>query len=75
MFKKAMSKMWLLRRLKKLDLDLEIILDFYLKEIRPLAEHGVVIWNSGLTRTQENDLEIIQKIALKIILEDNYLIK
>ena len=27
-FKKAMAKMWLLRRLKKLDLDLELILDF-----------------------------------------------
>ena len=71
-FKKAMAKM-LLGRLKKLDLDLELILDFYLKEIRPLAEHGVVIWNSGLTRAQENELEKIQKIALKIILEDNYL--
>ena len=71
-FKKAMSKMWLLRRLKKLDMEEEVILDYYLKEIRPLAEHGVAIWNSGLTKSQENELEKIQKIALKIILQDSY---
>ena len=65
--------MWLLRRLKKLGMDVELILDFYLKEIRPIAEHGVVIWNSGLTKAQSNDLEKIQKVALKIILEDDYI--
>ena len=68
-----MSKMWLLRRLKKLDVDTEQILDFYLKEIRPVAEHGVAIWSSGLTRIQVNELEKIQKIAFKIILEDSYI--
>ena len=52
-------------------MDEEVILDYYLKDIRPLAEHGVVIWNSGLTKSQENELEKIQKIALKIILEDS----
>ena len=70
---RAISKMWLLRRLKRLNLDVDLILDFYLKEIRPLAEHGVAIWNSGLTKGQVADLEKIQKIALKIILEDNYI--
>ena len=69
---KAMSKMWLLRRLKLIKLDAEVFLDYYLKEIRPLAEHGVAMWNSGLTKGQINDLEKIQKVALKIILDDNY---
>ena len=69
---KAMSKMWLLRRLKMVKLDHEIILDFYMKEIRPLAEQGVAIWNSGLTKGQVRDLEKVQKIALKIILDENY---
>jgi hypothetical protein len=72
-FMKAMAKMWLLRRLKKLNLDTELILDFYLKEIRPLAEHGVAIWNSGLTKGQVIDLEKIQKIALRIILGEDYI--
>ena len=55
MYTKAISKMWLLRRLKKLKLDHYLIFDYYAKEIRPLAEHGVVIWNSGLTKAQRND--------------------
>jgi hypothetical protein len=37
-----------------------------------LAEQGVSIWNSGLTKGQVNDLEKIQKVAMKIILGDDY---
>ena len=65
--------MWLLRRLKKLGIDKEIILDFYLKEIRPLTEHGAIVWSSGLTKSQSNDLEKVQKVALKIILGESYI--
>ena len=70
--KKAMSRMWLLRRLKVVKLDPKTILEYYCKEIRPLAEHGVAIWNSGLTKSQIMELEKIQKVALKIILGDQY---
>ena len=71
-YSKAMGKMWLLRRMKILKLEPEIIVDYYIKEIRCLAEQGVAIWNSGLTKGQINDLEKIQKVALKIILGDEY---
>ena len=53
-------------------LENNVICDYYLKEIRVLAEQAVAVWNSGLTKGQVNDLEKIQKIALKIILEDDY---
>ena len=69
---KAMSRMWLLRRLRLIKLDTELILEYYLKEIRPLVEFGVAIWNSGLTKGQVNDLEKVQKVALKIILHEDY---
>ena len=71
-YKRAMSKMWLLRRMKVLNLEPRIILEYYLKEIRVLAEQAVPIWNSGLTKKQVDDLERIQKVALKIILADKY---
>ena len=71
-YTKAMSRMWLLRRMKLLKLEPETILDFYLKEIRSITEQGVAVWNSGLTKGQINDLEKIQKVALKIILADHY---
>lgn len=72
-YKKSMGKMWLLRRMKLLNLEPDLILDYYLKEIRPLTEQGVVVWNSGLTKSQVNDLEKIQKVALTIILGGKYL--
>ena len=71
-YTKAMSKMWLLRRMKVLKLDPHLIFDYYAKEIRVLAEQAVSIWNSGLTKGQIKELEKIQKVALKIILGDNY---
>ena len=50
-----------------------MILDYYIKEIRPLVEQGVPIWNSGLTKAQIRNIENVQKIAFKIILGENYL--
>ena len=64
--------MWLLRRMKQLDLEPHIILDYFIKEIRVLAEQGVPIWNAGLTSSQIRDIERIQKVALKIILSEKY---
>jgi hypothetical protein len=72
MYSKAMSKMWLIRRMKMLKLEPDIIFDYYSKEIRPLVEQGVVVWNSGLTKAQVKDLEKIQKIAFLIILGEEY---
>ena len=69
-YKKAMSKIWLLRRMKTLKLETETILEYYVKEIRPLVEHGVPVWNSGLTKGQVRQLERIQKVALYIILDE-----
>ena len=71
--RKAMGKMWLLRRLKSVNLKPELILDFYVKEVRPLLEQGVPIWNAGLTKAQSRQIEHIQKVALKIILDSNYI--
>ena len=69
---RAMAKMWLLRRMKLIKLEPEIILDYYLKEVRSLAEFGVPIWNSGLSQSQIRDIEKIQKVALKVILGQQY---
>ena len=70
--KKAMAKLWLLRRIKVMKLNEHLILDYYLKEIRVLMEQGVAIWNSGLTKGQINDLEKVQKAALKVISGERY---
>ena len=70
MHKRAMKKVWLLRKLKLLDLDLELLLDFYLKEIRSILEYGAPVWHSGLTRKMSEKIERVQKLCVKIILCD-----
>ena len=68
----AKQKLWILRRMLKLDLDIHRMYDVYVKEIRSILEMAVPVWHSGLTKLQSSDIERIQKIAFKIILQQNY---
>ena len=70
--KKASSRLWMLRRMKILNIQPEIILDFYYKEIWSILEMGCQIFHSGLTKNQSRDIENIQKKSLKIILGKLY---
>ena len=65
---KALQKMWVLRRLKRLDVNEDFLIDVYKKEIRSVMEIAVPAWHSGLTDSQSNEIERIQKIAMAIIL-------
>jgi hypothetical protein len=66
------SKTWILRRLKKLGASHEDLLNVYCKQIRSIAEFAVPVWNSFLTGEDIAKLERLQKIALHIILGDQY---
>ena len=46
--------------------------DFYTKEILSIVELAVPVWHPGLTGKQTNDIERIQKLTMKVILQDNY---
>ena len=70
---KARQKLWILRRIDKLELSEDKLFDVYSKEIRSILELAVPVWHSGLTKTQSNDIERIQKLAFKLILKSNYL--
>ena len=61
------------RYMKSLKLENHIILENLIKEIRPVSEQGVVVWNTGLTKRQIWDIENIQKVNLKIFLGEKYL--
>ena len=67
------SKTWVLRRLKKLGASHEDLLDVYCKQIRSIAEFAVPVWNSSLTGEDICKLERLQKIALHIILAEDYI--
>ena len=64
--------MWMLRRMVKLDLDVFTMYDVYTKEVRSILELAVPVWHSGLTKSQSNDIERIQRISFKIILGPKY---
>ena len=70
--KRANSKLWMLRRMKNLNIEPEIILDFYFKEIRSVCKMACPVFHSGLTKNQSNDIENVQKRALKLILGHLY---
>ena len=62
----------MLRRMKILNIDPYIILDFYFKEIRSICEMACQVFHSGLTQRQSSDIEMVQKKALRIILGNSY---
>ena len=64
---RARKKFFILINMINLKLDYQIILDIYLKEIRPILEYGAVIFHSGLTQVLSNDIETIQRNILKIL--------
>ena len=43
------------------------------KEVRSILEFAVPLWHSGLTLKQSHSIERIQKTALAIILDENYI--
>ena len=71
MCNRASKKIWQLRRMRILDLEPEILLDFYQKEIRSILEFGVACWNSGVTSKLSERIERVQKICVSIILCDS----
>ena len=70
---KARQRLWILRRMLKLDLDIYQMFDVYTKEIRSILEMAVPVWHSGLTNQQTDDIESIQRVAMRIILQENYI--
>ena len=69
---KARRKLWILRRMQSLELTQLQLFDVYTKEIRSILEMAVPVWHSGLTKKQSKDIENIQKIAFKIIMQHRY---
>ena len=55
-----------------MDLDIHQMFDVFTKEIRSILEMAVPVWHSGLTKQQTSDIESVQKVAMRIILQDQY---
>ena len=70
--KRALNKLWIIRRLKVLGANTNELVDIYNKQCRSILEFAVPVWNGNITRNEVTDIERVQKVALHIILGYRY---
>ena len=44
----------------------------YVLYIRSIVEQNVAVWNHSITQKEFEDIEWVQKVAIQIILKENY---
>ena len=71
--KRCYQRMIILKKLFQFSIPVEDLVNIYCIYIRSVAEQSSVVWSSSITKGEEYDLERVQKVALRIILSENYL--
>ena len=71
--KRANSRMRLLHKLVDFGVPQDDLTNIYVLYIRSILEQSCQVWHSSLTLENFQDLERVQKNALKIILQDDYI--
>ena len=70
--KKAYKRMTLLHQLYEFTVPVEDLVDIYILYIMSIRDSSAVLWSSSLTQGQELEIERVQKVALRIILKEEY---
>ena len=70
--KKANARMELLRRVAGFNPPEEDLKDIYILFIRSILEQSATVWHSSISEDNKNDLERVQKTAIKVILKEKY---
>jgi hypothetical protein len=70
--KKANARMQLLRKVASFGTPIEDLKDIYILFVRSLLEQSATVWHSSISTENDNDLERVQKSAVKIILDEKY---
>ena len=70
--RKAYTRMIILKNLFQFDVSTDDLVEIYTLYIRSVVEQSAVVWHSSLTKGEELDLERVQKVALRLILKDDY---
>ena len=70
--KQAYKRMILLHRLFKFKMPTEDMIEIYTLYIRSILESSAVVWHSSITQEEVIELERVQKVALRIILSNEY---
>ena len=67
------KRIWTIRKLKRAGISNEDILYFYYIKIRSVLESNCVAYHSMLTKENSDNIERIQKIVLRIIMNEDYI--
>lgn len=65
-------RMQFLHKSAKFTSNVKDLLQIYISQVRSKLEQSAVVWHSSLTKRNENDIERIQKSALRVILNNGY---
>jgi len=61
------KRLYYLKQLKRAGVPHAQLLHFYLAVIRPVLEYAAPVWHHSLNKFQKNQIEAIQKRAIRII--------
>ena len=70
--KRSYQRMLILKKLYSFHIPVCDLINIYCLYVRSVAEQSSVVWGSSITQGQEFDLERVQKVALRIILDEMY---
>ena len=70
--KKAYKRLTILHKLYEFAVPIEDLVDVYILYIRSVLESSAVVWHSSLTQGQVMEIERVQKVAMRIILKEEY---
>ena len=70
--KKAFQRMIILNKLKSFNVSMEDMLTIYKLYIRSIVEQNCQVWHYSLTEEDQTNLERVQKVACKVILQQDY---
>ena len=62
------SRLWMVKRLKKLNCPVEELLATFIKQVRSIIEMACTAWHPALNYADSRALEFVQKSPLAIIL-------
>ena len=70
--RKAYQRLEMIRRLSQFKVPTDDLVHIYTLYVRSMLEFNCCVWNFDLTKAEENDIECVQKVACKIILQGSY---
>ena len=70
--KKAYQRMLILHKLYEFNMPDEDLVHIYILYLRSILEQSCQVWHYAITEEENEDLERVQKVACKVILQERY---